>query len=203
MPQVAERVSDLELALEKMAYAQFNTQLEIQRLSNEMREFKGEMKAFKDEMRKDRADLNKRWGELANKMGTVVEDIVLPNIPRIAREHFGCAELELLAPRVVKRVPGDASRRREFDVVAVCADRVILNETKSTPRTTYVMEFVDFLRSGEFFDYFPEYAGRRLIPIFSSLAIPEETVALLSREGIYAMAMGEETMDLLNAEAVG
>jgi len=36
--------------------------------------------------------MNKRWGELANKMGTVVEDIVAPSIPRLAREIFACGE---------------------------------------------------------------------------------------------------------------
>lgn len=30
--------------------------------------------------RADRKAMNKRWGELANKMGTVVEDIVAPCI---------------------------------------------------------------------------------------------------------------------------
>ena len=37
--------------------------------------------------------MNKRWGELANKMGTVVEDIVAPSIRRLAREMFDCGEL--------------------------------------------------------------------------------------------------------------
>ena len=31
------------------------------------------------------------WGELANKMGTVVEDIVAPSVRRLAREVFECA----------------------------------------------------------------------------------------------------------------
>jgi hypothetical protein len=36
------------------------------------------------------------WGELANKMGTLVEDIVAPNIPRIAKRYFGAEELEVM-----------------------------------------------------------------------------------------------------------
>ena len=42
----------------------------------------------------DRKDWNKKWGELANKLGTIVEDIVAPNLPRIAREYLGCGELD-------------------------------------------------------------------------------------------------------------
>ena len=44
--------------------------------------------------------MNKRWGELANKMGTVVEDIVAPSIQRLAREVFDCGEPQYFGTRV-------------------------------------------------------------------------------------------------------
>jgi len=34
-----------------------------------------------------RAD--RKWGDLVNKMGTLVEDMVAPNIPGVAEEYFG------------------------------------------------------------------------------------------------------------------
>ncbi len=40
---------------------------------------------------------SKRWGELANKMGTVVEDIVAPSVRRLAREVFECGDLVYIA----------------------------------------------------------------------------------------------------------
>ncbi len=36
------------------------------------------------EMRQWRVQSQKQWGEITQKMGTFVEDIVAPNIPRIA-----------------------------------------------------------------------------------------------------------------------
>ncbi|HEC97425.1 MAG TPA: hypothetical protein ENI58_04615, partial [Nitrospirae bacterium] len=95
MPTVEERVDTLESLLGQFIV---HTDTALRRLEREMREFKDEMREFKDEMRefkdemgefKDRTEKmlsaqNKRWGEIANKMGTVVEDIVAPNIPRIA-----------------------------------------------------------------------------------------------------------------------
>ncbi|MCL0107305.1 hypothetical protein M1N63_02635 [Thermodesulfovibrionales bacterium] len=153
---------------------------------------------------RDRMELNKKWGELAVKTGTIVEDIVAPNIPRIAKEYFGCANIDHFAIRVLKRHPTDKSKRREFDVIAVCSDsdKVIFNETKSTIRPEDIRGLIRFLKSGEFFDYFPEYQGKKLIPIFSSLHISSNTVKTLSKNRIYAMVMGDETMTIINFEAV-
>lgn len=44
---------------------------------------------FKNESRQANREMNRRWGELANKMGTMVEDLVAPSLPRIVREVLG------------------------------------------------------------------------------------------------------------------
>ena len=50
---------------------------------------------------RERRAMNKRWGELANKMGTVVEDIVAPSVRRLAGEVFDCGDMRLLRhPRI-------------------------------------------------------------------------------------------------------
>jgi hypothetical protein len=59
------------------------TEISVNRLSIEMHE-------FKDEAERDRKRMNKQRGELANKMGTLVEDIVAPNLPRVAADLLGC-----------------------------------------------------------------------------------------------------------------
>lgn len=53
-----------------------------------MARFEQEMREFKEESRQARRAMNKQWGDLANKMGTILEDIVAPNLRRLAREHF-------------------------------------------------------------------------------------------------------------------
>ncbi len=166
----------------------------------EMKDFKDEMNSYRQRAEADRKQMNKQWGELANKMGTIVEDIVAPNIPRIAKEHFQVRELDFLAIRVRKRSSRNKSRRREFDVIAASDEHLFVNETKATPRPEYVRDFIRMLP--EIRDYFPEYGDRKLIPIFSSLQIPDDLVAYLSKNKIYAMAMGDETMVLLNFDAV-
>src|SRR3972149_332492 len=207
MPSVKDKVDTLERVLEEyiknVGNAQMQTEREMRGFKDEMREFKDEMKEFKDEMkefkdemREDRRNMNKKWGEIVNKMGTLVEDIVAPNIPRIAREYFKCEDMEFFGLRVTKRNSKDKSKSREFDIIAVCGDTVIINETKSSPRVDYINEFLEILK--EVCDYFPEYESKKIIPIFSSLYIPENVVTYLTKVKIYAMATKDDVMDLLN-----
>ncbi len=214
MPSTKDRVDNLERVLaeyiKNIGNAQMQTEREIREFKeevkefkdemkefkDEMKEFKDEMKEFKDEMREDRRNMNKKWGEIANKMGTVVEDIVAPNIPRIAQEYFQCEDAEFFGLRVTKRNSKDKSRSREFDIIAVYDDKILINETKSSPSIDYINEFTEVLK--EVYDYFPEYKGKRIIPIFSSLYIPENVVTYLTKVKIYAMAMKDDGMELLN-----
>ena len=147
-------------------------------------------------------DMNKRWGDLANKWGTVVEDIVAPSVRRMALEVFGCGELVFFSPRVTRVHSDDRSRQREFDAIYVGTKGVLLNETKSSPRSKDVQSFVRFLRSEEFVLYFPECRGLPVVPVFSALSIPDDMVTNLTRHGIYALAMGEYAMQVVNLEAV-
>ena len=55
-------------------------------------------------------------------------------------------------------------------------------------------------RGEEFYEYFPRYKEKKLIPVFSSLYLPPDVVTRLSRNGIYAMAMSDSAVDILNYE---
>ncbi|ACF14747.1 hypothetical protein Ctha_2296 [Chloroherpeton thalassium ATCC 35110] len=190
MPDIKKRVSELEMILgEYMA----QNALAARRSEAEMREFKTEMTAFKDEM-------NKKWGDLANKLGTIIEDIVAPNIPTIAKKYFGIDDYDRMMVNPYVRNSKDRSKRKEFDVVLVSGDAVLLNETKMTVRQEHLENFAKSLP--EFFAYFPEFAGRKLIPVFLSLSFREEQIRFLSKAGIYAMAMTGSTMDILNFSEV-
>ena len=151
---------------------------------------------------RERREMNKRWGELANKMGTVVEDIVAPSVRRLTREVFDCGDLQSFITRGSFTRSDDRSRTREFDALYVGSRAVLLNETKSSPRAEDARAFTEFLRSGEFALYFPEYKDLPIVPAFSSLSIPDHMVTYLTRRGIYALAMGDEAMQVLNLEAV-
>ncbi len=173
---------------------------EMKDFKDEMKDFKDEMKEFKDESRRSSKEMNKKWGELSNKLGTFVEDIVVPNIRGIARDYFHDDDFKTFGPRVLKRSVNDRTVRREFDVVGETDGTFFINETKSKPRPEDVKAFRDMLEVVP--DFFPDSRGKRLIPIFSSLYIPEDIKTNLTRHGIYALGMKEGTMDLLNFREV-
>src|SRR5438132_5919109 len=106
----------------------------------ELRQDQGAFRAEVDrdiaEMRQWRLQAQKQWGEIANKLGSFVEDIVAPNIPRIGRQIFGLngEQGELLAaPRLRVWHPKDRSRMREFDYVYATRKGWILVESKADP----------------------------------------------------------------------
>ncbi len=170
--------------------------------ARERKEMREQAAREREEAARERKEMNKRWGELANSMGTVVEDIVAPSIRRLAHKVFDCGEQQYFSTRMSVNRSDDPSREREFDALYVGARAVLLNETKATARPDYAREFVQFLESGEFALYFPELREVPIVPAFSSLSIPEDMVKYLTRRGIYAIAMGDEAMQVLNLDAV-
>ena len=147
-------------------------------------------------------EINKCRGDVARQLGTVVEDFVAPSIRRLARDVLGCGEQESFAIRIYRYRDNDRGREHEFDALYVGTRAVLLNETKTTALPEYCREFVEFLRNEEFVRYFPELAGKPIVPVFSSLSIPENVATFLTRRGVYAAAMGDEAMQVINLEAV-
>ena len=209
MTALEERMDAIEDRTDRLEtlFGQFMTQTgitlrridhTIERLESTVAEMKEEATKDREESVRFRWEMNKRWGELANKMGTIVEDIIAPSLRRMAREEFSCGEERFFASRISCTRSDDPSRRREFDAIYVGAQAVLLNETKSTPRSEDVRAFADFLSRGEFALYFPEHQTLPLVPVFSSLHLPVDLISYLTRNNIYAVAMGEEVMQALN-----
>jgi hypothetical protein len=176
-------------------------------LGEEIREFRANVDAaqanweqrwakLEQEREKERREMNKKWGELANKMGTLVGDIIAPNIQRLACELFDVGDLVDFSEFRSITHPTDKSRFKDFDALFIGSRGIILNETASTVRQSYIEEFIAFIPT--VFEYLPEHKGKRVIPVFSSLYIPEHFVRYLTANKIYAMAMGDETMEILN-----
>jgi hypothetical protein len=180
---LAKRMDGIEDIMEQLAYQTLQTQQGLDTLTREMRELKDEM--------------GRKWGELARKMGTLVEDIVAPNLPGVARELFGCGEPEFFAVRVRRYLGG---RTREDDVLLVCPHLVLVNETKSSLGPEDVKDFVKDL--AKFRDFYPEYAERRVVGMLASLYVDETPVRAATRRKLPVMGMAAGTMRVLNPEVV-
>lgn len=192
---VVEKVDRLEELVMQIAYEHTKTEMEIRNLSKEMKAFKDEMRIFKDEMKASKKENDRRWGDLVNKLGTLVEDIVAPSLPRIVREEFGFTEIDrfMINLRVRDKTHG---ARAEFDVLILSGETLFVNETKSRPKIEYIDAFLKKLEQLPMF--FPEYEDKIVIPLFASLSIPEDVLTYLTKKKIYAIGMGEDVMEVLN-----
>lgn len=211
MAALVERVGRLETALadfttsvgiefNKLYNVQIQTQKGLQRLQEEMPEFKGEMREFKDEVRADqeasrreRIEMNRKWGDLANKLGTIVEDLVYPSLSRIVRETFGEEPRDIVV-RFKRRLSG--GRREEIDALAVTAKLIVLNSTKATLRSADVDGFI--LQIERFREFFPEYAALPVVGLLATLSVDDSVLRYAERNGSLVAAVGEEVMELKN-----
>jgi hypothetical protein len=105
-----QEVDTLRECMKELSYQAMRTEMSRARLSEEML-------AFKDENKRERQRMNKQWGDLADRLGTLVEDIVAPNLPRVAAELFACPVADLFGVRVVRRFGGAT---RKYDALLVC-----------------------------------------------------------------------------------
>ncbi len=204
MEKLEERVERLERLAEYFIEEMADFKKWVVRfLSEYKREVDRQIREYKEDTNKKieeyRKENNKRWGELANKLGTIVEDIIYPAFKPVIRKYFGCEP-----EKTFMRLEYTNSERgiyEEFDAVAVCEDKVFLLEVKSTPREKHIEEFKE--KANRFLQYFPEFAGKKLILIMASLSFNEDFIKQLSKANIYAMAYREwEYMDILNFEEV-
>ncbi len=145
---------------------------------------------------KDRKDFNKRLAELSDSMGTLVEDMVAPNARRIASEIFAGDPVVRLAQRFRQVHPTDAGRMMEIDLLAAGRDHLMIVEAKRRLNPDKIREFVEKVRSIP--EFMPEYARHELVPVVASVTIEPSVIAFLNRQKVYGVAMGDETMELVN-----
>jgi len=166
-------------------------------LQESFERYKAEAEKDRKEMREEIKGLNKKWGELANKMGTITEDLIAPALKPVLDKYFRCNPI-MEGQRIRRRINGE---HYEVDAIAVCDDKVFMIEERSTPKFHHVEEIKK--KSERFFKFFPEHKDKELIVIFGSITFPPDVIQEASTKGIYVMGWREwEYMDILNFEEV-
>ena len=204
---VQDFVTNVGIEFNKLYNSQMRTEAEMRAFKDEMRVFKDEMRAFKDEMgtfkdemrvfkdegRQQNREMNRRRGELSNKLGTMVEDLVAPSLPRIIRETLDREVLDLSIRRKRKLPDG---RVREFDAIAVTEDIVCLNSTKSRLRSADVDQFIGDVDA--FREFFPEHQPMPVVGMLASLAVEESVLNYAQKIGFVVLAVGDQIMEVKN-----
>ncbi|MGC8777269.1 MAG: hypothetical protein ACP5Q4_01135 [Candidatus Caldatribacteriaceae bacterium] len=183
-----------------------NTQQEVKAFKEEMNEFKEWSKENLERMHRSAEDfaewsrkqiegLNQAWGNLANRMGTLVEDIFAPSID-IALEKYFQATPNVIDTRKKVRLDGGSL---EIDILAIehKTKRAFIVEVKGSPdRGEYVEMFLEKLARVPRF--LPELEAYQRIGIYAALTMKEETIALLTRKGLYAMVLRGNVLEIVN-----
>jgi hypothetical protein len=198
MAAIVERVDRLEEVLQDFVTSvgiEFNKLYNSQmRTEAELRALKDEVSTFKDELRQQNWEMNQKWGDMANKLGTIVEDLVAPSLSRLVEEKLQ-EKVRDLMPRRKRRLAD--GRVKEFDAVLTTASLVCLNSTKSTLRSPDVDRFLDDIQA--FREFFPEYADLPLVGILASLAVGDSVLRYAEAQGFLVLAIGDQLIEIKNA----
>ena len=148
---------------------------------------------------KERKEFNRQLAGISDRLGSLIEDMVAPNAPRIARTLFDGDEVLTSSIRVKRRHPSDPGLNIELDLLVVGRRHLLVGEAKSKVTVEKAVAFLEKMRSIP--EYFPEFSGFTVLPLIASVGIESSLVAHLSRLHIYALAFGDETMEILNEGA--
>jgi hypothetical protein len=197
MASVLERVDSLEDILKRYISNTeiWRAELQASRLQTEaeIRDLKREMSAFQDEVRRENREMNRKWGDMANKLGTIVEDLVAPSLPPIVEAVLGTPFIDLRV-RQKRRLPD--GEVREFDAIVVTADSLCLNSTKASLRSADVERFLEEIDA--FRRFFPEHDSLPLVGILATLAVEQSVLGDAEKLGFLVLAVGDTLMDIQN-----
>ncbi|MEM7181646.1 MAG: hypothetical protein AAF518_12080 [Spirochaetota bacterium] len=155
---------------------------------------KEEFRKHQEENKQDKRELNKRMGELSKKFGTIVEDMVVPSLPRIIQEKFAILIDDYDVERN-RRFKKDG-RNKEFDAYAVTQDCVFLNYTVATLKNIDFHEIEKEIKDFRFF--LPGYADKKIIGILAALHIPDNLLDYAEKKGYLVLGLGEYLMEVKN-----
>ncbi len=204
-----ERLEDiLAEVIQGLKEMKYRIEEQERRFNEEMRqmkeEFKEEMRQMKERMeerdrkfdedlRKSREEYNKKWGDLARKMGTIVEDIIIPGIEDAVKKRFNEIVIKLMPRVVIKNEHG--RKIVEFDTIVETRNKVYVIEVKSKPDAEWIREAK---KKVEIYKELHPEERREVVGVFGSLYIEEDVIKYATREGIYVVGMKGEYLQFLN-----
>lgn len=203
LPTRVDRLEDImaeltanvnQLTIEMREYKE-ESRREMHEFREEMRGFKDAMSVFEYEARREMREMRQSIAQAYQKMGTLAEDLVAPSVPRILERVIDCSEEpEMLGVRMRKRLPD--GRSQEYDVVAICDDFLLINETKSRLSPEDMPAFVERLEQVR--EFFPEYADKRVIGALATFYVDQSLVVHGERQGLIMLGVIGGLLEVLN-----
>jgi len=184
---VEERVDRLESVL-----GQFIVHTDIA-----LKKLEEEITRLGRQWEEERKEMNKRWGELANKMGTLVEDIFYPSFDIMLKRYFGVTPTRISSRMKLR----NENREIELDIVGFTEDKAFIVEVKSSPdRQGYIDDFIEKLKVLP--EFLPEIKSYEVVPIYAGLTMSESTIESLTKNNIYALIVKGDILEIANFDKV-
>ncbi len=160
-------------------------------------QFQQRLDEYIRESREERKQLRRELASVTHGMGRMVEDLVAPSMPGILPQVISCDEgPQMLGVRVSKKIDG---RFKEYDVLAICGDYLLITEVKTRIRTGDVEQFLEALSQARTF--LPEYAEKQIIGALATFYVDEAQVLEAERKGLVVLGVVDGLMQVLNQQA--
>jgi mannitol-specific phosphotransferase system IIBC component len=197
MERTEEALADIRASVAEIRASNLRTDATLLEMQRQAEKDRQQAERDRQQGEKDRKDFNKRLAELSDSMGTLVEDMVVPNARRIAAEIFPSDPVVRMAQRLRQVHPSDPGRMIEIDLLVAGREHLMIVEAKRRISPEKIREFLDAV--GSIPEFLPEYANHKLVPVIASVTIEPTVITFLNRQRVYGVAMGDETMQLVNA----
>ncbi len=140
---------------------------------------------------------DKQMGELSQKLGTLVEDFVIPDMANmLLAVDPSINEDDIIVNARVKRRHPITRQQIEMDTIADGGQVVLVNETKNSLKIEYIDNFLS--RLATFKEFFKEYQDFRLYGMVSSLYVDPSVVTYGQRQGLLVVALKPGLLQVLN-----
>lgn len=201
-PEVNRQKSELELLRDitsDLVIAVMEERLHIKRLRESIVLLERSITRLEQQAEKDREWMRKKWGEMAQRLGTLTEDIFIPGIPYLVKS------LGYKVKEKMREVEYEKDgMRNEYDAIVIAEDEsgkevVFVAEVKSKLEAAHFDEFKTKLDN--LMVYRPDYQGK-IVPVLAALRIPNDLVNLATKRGVLLVRMGGEYLEPLNPEVV-
>ncbi len=194
-----QKIRELRKSISELKASIISHEKQMERKEKRLDRLEKQMERMEKQAEKDREWMRKKWGEMAQRLGTLTEDIFAPGIPYLARSLGFKVKKRMLDVEYKK----DGSSN-QYDAIVVAEDesgqeRVLVAEVKSRLRSEHFEEFRKKLEN--LVAYEPAYQGK-ILPVLASLKIPERLIETANRRGVLLVSMGGEYLEALNPEVV-
>ena len=166
----------MQEAFSRLAIAQEETQRELQKAAESIREVSKSQKATDHQIK----ELGIQIGGLGEKFGSFTEGMAFPSMRQILEQRF---HADVIGTRMIGRNNGN---RMELDVIAYAnrgLDEVYVVEVKSHLREDGLQRMIRNLK--DFHKFFPGHQGKKVYGILAYVDAPEDVCRRALEAGLY------------------